>query len=135
MALGGSSQAPIPLNTFGRLHFAAVALTDMAEQIPIAPGMDQTSSFNAPLEGKIPAVEGGTPPGAMRPPHTPSPGRGAGRGQKPHRGRQQAQRTPPSGRDHNRASAGPDGRQQGPLRPGRRAGSVVNLKESFGFVK
>ena len=34
MAFGGSSQAPIPLNSTGRLHLAAVALTIWQSRLP-----------------------------------------------------------------------------------------------------
>ncbi|KAK9825992.1 hypothetical protein WJX74_003805, partial [Apatococcus lobatus] len=110
---------------------AAAALTTMAEQSPNQPGRDQASAA-VPVDSPSPASSAG-PDRLDRSPQAPHSGRGGGRVQKPARGR--SQRTPPPGRDHRRAFQGPEGRPKNHLQPGRRAGSVVNLKESFGFVK
>lgn len=98
----------------------------MAEPIPNQP------RDHDPVNQTNPAPSAGSerPDGS---PQVLQAGRGGGRGQKPVRGR--GQRTPPPGRNQRRTAQVPDGRPKIHLQPGRRAGSVVNLKESFGFVK
>ena len=130
------SQIPIPLSTF---------LADCTLQLPLWPTMaeqdfnlalvnDQGPSTPAPQDQQTSAPSVGVT-GPNRPPQSPQTGRGSGRGQKTPRGRANAQRTPPPGRDSRRSSAGSEGRSQALLKPGRRAGLIVNLKESFGFVR
>ncbi|KAK9863692.1 hypothetical protein WJX84_003816 [Apatococcus fuscideae] len=107
----------------------------MAEQdFNLALVNDQGPSTPAPQDQQTSAPSVGVT-GPNRPPQSPQTGRGSGRGQKTPRGRANAQRTPPPGRDSRRSSAGSEGRSQALLKPGRRAGLIVNLKESFGFVR